>query len=224
MGKAFGPLARVRAERRQRGGICARDTRHVHQTAVGEAHHTARRLLDVRRNRTRRDDDAAVELCARRQLLGEARLAAARFGFDHQEREPAGARQAPLRERGRHVALAAEERRAPPRDAAIGGERVLREMPGARAAESLDQRDRLRLPARVAVALRRLRELLERAQRPRSIAGGREPPQVRSQGTLGARVHPPGFHDGVIRARLVTGIEALLSMTQQRVHGAAVPM
>src|SRR4029077_7483080 len=97
-------------------------------------------------------------------------------------------------------------------------------MPGARAAESLDQSNRLWFSGNVAVTLRRFRKLLERAQRPRSIAGGRQPPQVRSEGTLGARVHPPGFHDGVISPRLVTGIEALLGVTQQRVHGAAVPM
>ena len=75
----------MRGEGRQRGRIRAGDARHVHQTAVREAEHAARCVVDVRRNRARRDDDAAVELCARSQLLGEPRLATARLGLEHQE-------------------------------------------------------------------------------------------------------------------------------------------
>src|SRR5439155_13631050 len=113
---------------------------------------------------------------------------------------------------------------APPRHTAGGGQGVCWEMSHAAAADMVGQRPGFRLEGNGPVAFRLLREALEYAQRLGAVVRAGQSPHLRTERALRERVQLAGLDDRVIGAELVAGVEPLLCVTQQRIHGQAMPM
>src|SRR5258705_10886689 len=174
-------------------------------------------MIEIGWDRSRADHDPTVHRGARRELFEEARLATTGLGWDQEERQPPAARVAPLRECDGELAVPAEERYAARCD-------VLRQVPRAPAAETVDQRLGLGFARHPSLALRLLHKIIEDVERFGPVVGAGQTPHLRADRALGKWVKLAGLGDRLVGTQLVARIEALLGMTEQRIDAQSIPV